>query len=214
MSATYKGFNLINPSTVQKPPFGWGTQEYANWQLMVDNVNGDTIAPTTANTTGHQHYSLYDSDSGAQALNCNGDQITVNAQIDTNYPINSEATLSIGGESQLMSAVTVYSGITVQGGLTTDDITTTGNTSLSADAITIDDSGDITINGLQVNLNSSLFGQSASFMNSVDVSSLSVADGPLTIQNIGNYANNSVAVSAGLSVGTLYRNGDVLQIVH
>ena len=36
----------------------------------------------------------------------------------------------------------------------------------------------------------------------------------ININSIGNYACNSAAMSAGLSIGTLYRNGDVLQIVH
>ena len=38
--------------------------------------------------------------------------------------------------------------------------------------------------------------------------------GVVNIQNIQNFANNAAAITGGLVVGDLYRNGDVLQIVH
>lgn len=38
--------------------------------------------------------------------------------------------------------------------------------------------------------------------------------GYVQIVNIPSYADNAAAVSGGLEVGFLYRNGDVLQIVH
>ncbi len=38
--------------------------------------------------------------------------------------------------------------------------------------------------------------------------------GYLYIANIANYASNALAIAGGLSVGTVYRNGDALQIVH
>lgn len=45
--------------------------------------------------------------------------------------------------------------------------------------------------------------------------SIGVLDsGYLYIANIGNYASNALAIAGGLSVGTVYRNGDALQIVH
>ncbi|MBS1644136.1 MAG: hypothetical protein JST36_03790, partial [Bacteroidetes bacterium] len=37
---------------------------------------------------------------------------------------------------------------------------------------------------------------------------------PAIIEGCGNYANNAAAVTAGLPIGALYRNGDVLMIVH
>ncbi|MFA5398770.1 MAG: polysaccharide deacetylase family protein, partial [Methanogenium sp.] len=40
------------------------------------------------------------------------------------------------------------------------------------------------------------------------------ANGSLIIHNVPSYANNAAALSAGLVVGDLYRNGDILQIVH
>lgn len=43
------------------------------------------------------------------------------------------------------------------------------------------------------------------------------SDGTLNapgVANWGNFANNAAAITGGLSVGTLYRNGDVVQIVH
>ena len=36
----------------------------------------------------------------------------------------------------------------------------------------------------------------------------------VTIENIQDYANNTAAITAGLTTGDLYRNGDILQIVH
>lgn len=47
---------------------------------------------------------------------------------------------------------------------------------------------------------------------SVDVTEISSQK--TTILNIQDYANNAAAITAGLAAGDLYRNGDVLQIVH
>lgn len=38
--------------------------------------------------------------------------------------------------------------------------------------------------------------------------------GYLYIANIGNYGSNALAIAAGLTTGTVYRNGDNLSIVH
>ena len=34
------------------------------------------------------------------------------------------------------------------------------------------------------------------------------------VTSLQNYANNAAAITGGLAVGTLYRNGDIVQIVH
>lgn len=34
------------------------------------------------------------------------------------------------------------------------------------------------------------------------------------IANVASYSSNASAIAGGLSVGTVYRNGDALQIVH
>lgn len=45
--------------------------------------------------------------------------------------------------------------------------------------------------------------------------SIGVLDsGYLFITNIANYASNTLAIAGGLSVGTVYRQGDFLAIVH
>jgi hypothetical protein len=47
------------------------------------------------------------------------------------------------------------------------------------------------------------------------ITEIVVGDGLITMQYGGyNYANNAAAISAGLPVGAIYRNGDILQIVH
>ncbi len=37
---------------------------------------------------------------------------------------------------------------------------------------------------------------------------------PFSITGLPVYANNAAAISGGLKIGQLYRNGDVVQVVH
>jgi hypothetical protein len=52
------------------------------------------------------------------------------------------------------------------------------------------------------------------FKDVTNASTLTLKHLRVLINGIPSYANNAAAVSAGEAVGTLYRNGDVLQIVH
>ena len=58
----YKGINIVNPATSIPPAAGgWGTQDFQANQNILDNINGDTLSPNTADLTGHKHTTVYDS---------------------------------------------------------------------------------------------------------------------------------------------------------
>lgn len=54
----------------------------------------------------------------------------------------------------------------------------------------------------------------AVFTGSPEQSIIVNGSGYVVLANVPSYANNAAALAGGLGVGTLYRNGDALQVVH
>jgi hypothetical protein len=67
----------------------------------------------------------------------------------------------------------------------------------------------------ELDSNFAYFTGSHSITGSLTISgSTSATISPLILQNIPAYSDNTTALAAGLAVGSLYRNGDFLLIVH
>ena len=106
----YKGINVIDPATAQKPPYGWGAQEQQNWKDLIDCVTGDAVGGVI-DKTGQKHSNLYD-ETGSALVECSAGNVTLPVN---NANINGNVSIGIAGGS---GSLTVHGDATVEGVLT------------------------------------------------------------------------------------------------
>ena len=213
MSAPYKGFGLITPSTL--PP--WGTQEYTNWTNLVDTVTGDVINPQY-DPTGHKHSSLYMGgiSSTITAVECDGLAPSVHLTADSTTNItmvgSSTQTCTILTGATNNGATIVVSGHfpTPELELATGLLGTSGNqqriTLIGGSTATIELSTLCSNGGAKALLDSLGTFSIDMIAGSVNVSSITMSsDSPFVGLTAGTAADVSLSLSAGSGI-SLYAN--------
>jgi len=215
----------------------WGSNSTYSWNITGDNGTSSTVASgntvdiaggtnitTAADLTDTVTINLDDSITLAGTLTVNGDTVIGDAGTDT-LTVNAETTfadnVTINGNLKSLKMGVTSPLIFVDGGGTTR-LTIGGNITGNS-IINESGSGDlILVSNTEVEIKSGELGENfAKFTKDGpielyydNVKKFETSSNSIKILDVPVHADNAAASAAGLTVGEVYRTGDLLKIVH